>query len=403
MADARFRPFWRRLLRYFPIIAALASPTVWAACQPGKFAEFPVVADIDRKSTPIGMALRVPSHDYGQPYADFRGSARSNEDRQFVVLIDALKSRQPANLAGLATTVHELAGANSAAAFVELWSSSFDLNTLKVISKACVRDYHLYFWQVDTPKGPYVRQFSFLPASGANEKTTQQVLTVGRLARASLQAGLSKPASTAVKSAIASGRETPMRLVPDLSGRSAADYSVIVKSAAVTDLVNALERPPRVDPLVGIFDTAKSKLKAGDVKAFEAVLSETSQKKFSAWWEKLDVTGREGFNASLTDLQVAFDVTANPLRIIYFLENQHAIAFRDTVSRYRRKVISRDEAMTALMGLRFKIQELSVESGSPARMVNFAAQDFVYDFLTDPNGFVGQVVVPEILDIYSKS
>ena len=57
----------------------------------------------------------------------------------------------------------------------------------------------------------------------------------------------------------------------------------------------------------------------------------------------------------------------------------------------------------SLMALRFKIQELSIVPGGPARMVNFASQDFVYDFLSDPNGFVGQVVVPEILEIFSKS
>lgn len=391
------------MFRCLPIIAAMFCPAIWASCQPGKFLEFPVVADVDRKSTLIGMAIRVPAREYGQSYEDFRASARSKEDQQFVVLIDALKARQPATLAGLATTVHELAGANSAAAFVELWSSTFNLNTLKVISKVCVRDYHLYFWQVDTPKGPYVRQFSFLPATGVNEIATGQVLTVGRLARTSLQAGLGKPVSDAVKAAIGSGREIPLRLVPDLLGRRTTDYSVIVKSAAVTELVNALERPPRADPVVGIFDTAKTRLKAGDAKSFEAALSEPSQKKFSAWWEKLDTNGREAFNASLTDLQVAFGVTAYPLRILYYLENQQAIAFRDTVSRYRRKLISRDEALMSLMALRFKIQELSIVPGGPARMVNFASQDFVYDFLSDPNGFVGQVVVPEILEIFSKS
>ncbi len=176
MSDTRQNSFRHRLRWCLPLIAALSASDIMAACQPGKFSEFPVVADIDRNLTPIGMALRVSSKEFGQAYVDFRASARDKEDQQFVALIDALRAKQPASLAGLTTTVHELASASSAAAFVELWSSSFNLNTLKVISKVCVRDYHLYFWQVDTPKGPYVRQFTLLPTTGTDEKSKQQVV-----------------------------------------------------------------------------------------------------------------------------------------------------------------------------------------------------------------------------------
>lgn len=353
----------------------------------------PLVGDVDRVPTQLAGGLRVYSVTWDQPFERFRSAAKEAEDREFAGVMDALRRRDAGALATHGGRLRELVESGQPAAFMDLWTKSMNLQTVSVLAKVCLGGYALYYWQVDTPRGLYVRQFTIQPAAESARSELEAVTMVGRLLRSGFQM-LASDAGSA-RSATPGTAEVPLRL-PRAPGGGAPDFSVLVRGAAVSASVNALSRPTRNDPVLSLFDNAYSRLKAGDTAAFSAALTAPGQRKFENWWKTRQPAELEAFRKSLEDRQIAYQLFADPVRILFYLENDQAVRYREIVAAIGRGALQGEKAAAALGALTYRIEYVLVAPGQAPKLANYYAEDFLSDFLRSRELFIRQIVVPAL-------
>ena len=371
-----------------------AAPAAFAACEGGSMRNLPLVGDVDSVPTRMAGALRVSSVTWDQPFERFRAAAKEPEDREFAGVMDALRRRDAGALAAHGGRLRELVESGQPAAFMDLWSKALNLQTASVLAKVCLGGHALYYWQVDTPRGLYVRQFTIQPAAEAARADAEAVTMVGRL----LRSGFQMLADNAGKAqALPSGTaEVPLRLPRGTAAGAGPDLALLVRGAAVTASVNALSRPARQDPVLSLFDNAYARLKAGDTAAFSAALTKPGQRKFENWWKTRQPAELEAFRKSLEDRQVAYQLFADPVRIIFYLENQQAVRYREIAAAIGRGELAGAPAAAALAALQYRIEYVLTAPGQAPKLANYYAEDFLSDFLKSRELFVRQVMAPAL-------
>ncbi|SFC63437.1 hypothetical protein SAMN05216204_10884 [Massilia yuzhufengensis] len=345
--------------------------------------------------------LRVSSVTFDQPFERFRTAAKASDDIVFAGVMDALRRRDLAALAAHGGRLAELEESGQPAAFLDLWSKSLNLQTVSVLAKVCLGGHSLFYWQVDTPRGPYVRQFTVQPSTEAARNDASSVTMVGRLLRSAFQVlanGAVKPRSPALAADM-----TEVALKLPMAAAAGMDLAVRVHGVAVTASVNALSRPQRTDPLLTLFDTAYARLKAGDAAAFAAVLTLPGQVKFNKWWNGRTPAEAEAFRKSLEDRQVAYQLFADPVRVIFYLENQQAQRYREIAASISRGELTGAEAGAALAALQYRIEYVLTTPEQAPKLANFYAEDFLSDFLKSRELFIRQVVAPTIVNALAKT
>lgn len=380
--------------------ALLAGPAAAVSCQGGALRTLPLVGDVDRVPTRMAGGLRVSSVRYDQPFERFRVAAREAEDREFAGVMDALRRRDLNALAANGARLRELAESGQPAAFMDLWTKALNLQSASVLAKVCLGGYALYYWQVDTPRGLYVRQFTIQPAAEAGRADAEAVTMVGRLLRSAFQQQAEDGGKAVPVQALA---ETPLRLPVAAASGAPADLALLARGAVVGASVNALSRPPRTDPVLSLFDNAYARLKAGDTAAFSAALTAPGQRKFENWWKTRQPAELEAFRKSLEDRQVAYQLFADPVRILFYLENEQAARYREIAAAIGRGELAGAKAAAALAALHYRIEYVLAPAGQAPKLANYYAEDFLSDFLQSRELFIRQVMAPALSGALAKT